>query len=138
MAAVDVTAVPATAAAAAVAPAVTAGAGVVVEAPSAAASAEGLAPAVQADWWPAPKLTSSRVTATTSPTQLVPGGAIRSAIIKNLGGAAVDLGSSTVATGAGYPLGAGEALTVDFVDTAPLYAVTASGTISLAVMVVRV
>lgn len=136
MAAVNVTAVPATAAAAAVAPAVTAGAGVVVEAPPAPVTAEGLAPAVQASWWPAPKLSSSRVTVTTSPTLLVPGGHVRSVLVTNVGSAAVDLGSLAVTTGAGFPLEAGGIFAADFVDTAPLYAVAASGTVVLAVMVV--
>lgn len=80
-----------------------------------------------------------RVTVTTSATRLdtqTAGGMGRSSIaLKNMGGVTVDLGSSTVTAGAGYPLAAGESLSLDLVAAdAGIYGAAASGSCVVAVL----
>lgn len=52
--------------------------------------------------------------------------------------AAVDLGGPTVATGAGFSLGAGAAVSLDLAPNEKLYGVTASGSITVHVLENRV
>lgn len=59
-------------------------------------------------------------------------------LLKNAGAAAVDLGPAGVATGAGYPLAAGDIVSVDLAPGEALYAVAASGTVNVGVLRSRV
>ena len=77
-------------------------------------------------------LTGKRVTATTTATRLDTADtdtvAGKSVALKNAGAASVDLGASTVTSGAGYELAAGAAVSIDLGAGESVYAITASGT----------
>ncbi len=53
----------------------------------------------------------------------------KSLAVTNRGAAAIDLGGSTVTTGAGYELQAGKTVNIDLVTGDSLWAVTASGSV---------
>lgn len=85
---------------------------------------------------------STRVSVGTSPTILsnpVNGSLTDpiSVVVKNIGGASVYLGGAAVQSTDGLELAAGETLAVDLMGGDVLYAVTASGTVSVAVMKLR-
>lgn len=74
---------------------------------------------------------AERVTVTDVPTPLWTqsrGGAL-AALVRNAGSVSVDLGDEDVATGAGFELPAGAAVSVDLSPDEGLWAVTASGTV---------
>ncbi|HEY7822348.1 MAG TPA: hypothetical protein VIG24_05925 [Acidimicrobiia bacterium] len=56
------------------------------------------------------------------------------AVVKNLGTVDLDLGGPSVATGAGLPLPAGESISVELEPSESLWAVAASGTVSVALL----
>lgn len=79
-----------------------------------------------------------RVTVTDDPTPLWDAAAVgtdRSALIRNRSAVSVDLGGSDVATGEGFEFGAGETVECPLVGRGVLYAVTASGTARLDVLI---
>ena len=82
--------------------------------------------------------TSSRVSVTTSAT-LLWGGDVAAVEVLNLGTASIDIGDSTVTSGAGRPLAAGESVWVEFSDglIGPGYGIAATGTVSVAVTKIR-
>ena len=90
-------------------------------------------------------LTAARVSVTTSATALNAAATtqhpsdMQSVLVKNLdASASVDVGPSTVTSGAGYPLAAGESVSMDLSGTgAIVYAIAGSGTVSVAVVVVN-
>lgn len=87
-------------------------------------------------------IVSVRVTVTTSPTVLSnpvygSAGDPISVVVKNIGGASVYLGGAAVQSTDGLELAAGETLAVDLLAGDVLYAVAATGTVSVAVMKLR-
>lgn len=56
------------------------------------------------------------------------------ALLQNAGSADIDLGGDGVTAGAGFPLGAGESVSVELEPGESLYAIVASGTESLAIL----
>lgn len=81
----------------------------------------------------------ARVTVGTAPVQLAVGfGGLEgslSYLVKNLDTAAtIDIGGPGVTSGAGYPLGPGASLSADLISGNQLWAVAASGTVSVAVL----
>lgn len=84
----------------------------------------------------------SRVTVTTAATLLASGPGspndTTGCAVQNMGAAAVDIGGSGVTSGAGFPLAAGASLGVDLGPTDKLYAIAASGTVSVAVLTTRI
>jgi hypothetical protein len=62
-----------------------------------------------------------------------------SVLIKNLGTVTVDLGTSAVTAGTGFPLAAGESVTLEFRDeTEDVYAITSATPVTCVLAVLRV
>lgn len=83
-------------------------------------------------------VSGKRVSVTTAATRLDTADsdvvAGKSLAITNAGAAAVDLGPSTVTTGAGYSLGAGASVSLDLNAGEQLFAIAASGTVDVHVL----
>ena len=78
---------------------------------------------------------SAQVSVEATATIIVPAAnAYQTAYLHNLGGGAIYLGASNVTTSNGYKLDNGDKLTVTVGDSEALYAVTASGTQTVAVL----
>ena len=79
--------------------------------------------------------TSAQVSVTTTATVIVPATNFdQTANLHNLGGGAIYLGGSNVTTANGYKFDNGDKLTVTVGDREALYAITASGTQTVAVL----
>lgn len=80
---------------------------------------------------------TSRVSVGTSAT-LLWGGDVVAVEVVNCGSAAIDIGDSSVTSGAGRPLQPGEAVSLEMEDVAFAgYGIAASGTVSVAVSKVQ-
>lgn len=84
-------------------------------------------------------VTAARVSVATTATRLdtgTVGGMSRSALlVRNAGAATVDLGGSTVTSGAGFELAAGESASIDVVfGDGGVYGIAAAGTVSCHVL----
>ena len=78
---------------------------------------------------------SAQVTVQATATIIVPAAnSYQTAYLHNLGGGPIYLGASDVTTSNGYKLDNGDKLTVTVGDSEALYAVTASGTQTVAVL----
>jgi len=79
--------------------------------------------------------TSAQVTVSTTATIIVPASNFdQTANLHNLGGGAIYLGGANVTTSNGYKFDNGDKLTVTVGDHEALYAITASGTQTVAVL----
>jgi hypothetical protein len=79
--------------------------------------------------------TSAQVVVTTTATVIVPATNFdQTANVHNLGGGAIYLGGANVTTANGYKFDNGDKLTVTVGDHEALYAITASGTQTVAVL----
>jgi hypothetical protein len=79
--------------------------------------------------------TSAQVTVNATATIIVPATAFdQTANLHNLGGGAIYLGGANVTTSNGYKFDNGDKLTVTVGDHEALYAITASGTHTVAVL----
>jgi len=77
---------------------------------------------------------SSRVNVGTTATLIAADIDSGSVLVRNKGAAVVDLGSSSVASGAGFELGIGESAAIDLSQGDALYGITASGTVAVHVL----
>lgn len=77
---------------------------------------------------------TSRVSVGTSAT-LLWGGDVAAVEVKNLGSVSIDIGDSSVTSGAGRPLEAGESFSLEIEDVAfSGYGISSSGTVSVSVV----